>query len=234
MSLFNYKRRNKKRAKLVSNKNNIVVEKLSNISLEETLKFYNSIEWKELRKEYLNDNKRKYFECNYCEENVSKNRSLNIDHIRPIKTHWHLRLDKNNLQILCQDCNKFKGSKQDIKSLKEECILNKYSIVCEDDEEDMSSWSVNSLTIIEKIIAKRKQDKEEEDDDFQFNQNFEIEEGTRSPGWIRYQKKINYDCSCDNCKLEKLEKEKKEKKHFIKRGSALFERNKMLKKIQNG
>jgi hypothetical protein len=153
--------------------------------------------------------------------------------MRPIKTHWHLRLDKNNLQILCQDCNKFKGSKQDI-DLKEECILNKWSILCEDDENDMSSWSVNSLTIIEKIIAKRKQDKEEEDDDFQFNQNFEIEEGTRSPGWIRYQKKINYDCSCDNCKLEKLEKEKKEKKHFIKRGSALFERNKMLKKIQNG
>ena len=28
------------------------------------------------------------------------------------------------------------------------------------------------------------------DDDFDFNQDFEIEEGTRSPGWIRYQKRI--------------------------------------------
>ncbi|WP_440692993.1 ATP-dependent helicase [Candidatus Pelagibacter sp. HIMB1695] len=28
------------------------------------------------------------------------------------------------------------------------------------------------------------------DDDFEFNQDFEIEEGTRSPGWMRYQKKI--------------------------------------------
>ena len=28
------------------------------------------------------------------------------------------------------------------------------------------------------------------DDDFEFNQDFEIEEGTRSPGWIRYQKRI--------------------------------------------
>ena len=27
-------------------------------------------------------------------------------------------------------------------------------------------------------------------DDFDFNQDFEIEEGTRSPGWIRYQKRI--------------------------------------------
>ena len=28
------------------------------------------------------------------------------------------------------------------------------------------------------------------DDDFEFNQDFDIEEGTRSPGWIRYQKRI--------------------------------------------
>ena len=28
------------------------------------------------------------------------------------------------------------------------------------------------------------------DDDFEFNQDFEIEEGARSPGWIRYQKRI--------------------------------------------
>jgi DNA helicase II / ATP-dependent DNA helicase PcrA len=30
----------------------------------------------------------------------------------------------------------------------------------------------------------------EEIDDFDFNQDFELEEGTRSPGWIRYQKRI--------------------------------------------
>ena len=29
-----------------------------------------------------------------------------------------------------------------------------------------------------------------QEDDFEFNQDFEIEEGTRSPGWIRYQKRI--------------------------------------------
>ncbi len=28
------------------------------------------------------------------------------------------------------------------------------------------------------------------DEDFEFNQDFELEEGTRSPGWIRYQKRI--------------------------------------------
>ena len=29
-----------------------------------------------------------------------------------------------------------------------------------------------------------------ESEDFDFNQDFEIEEETRSPGWIRYQKRI--------------------------------------------
>ena len=29
-----------------------------------------------------------------------------------------------------------------------------------------------------------------DDNDFEFNQDFEINEGKRSPGWIRYQKKI--------------------------------------------
>ena len=183
MSLFNYKRRNKKRAKLVSNKNNIVVEKLSNISLEETLKFYNSIEWKELRKEYLNDNKRKYFECNYCEENVSKNRSLNIDHIRPIKTHWHLRLDKNNLQILCQDCNKFKGNKEHGYTLKKDCIERKVFLEKEIEEELEDEIVIENKELTLKSVAK------------------ELALGgfskkminvATTPGWIRYQKRINF------------------------------------------
>ena len=29
-----------------------------------------------------------------------------------------------------------------------------------------------------------------QDHDFEFNQDFEIEESIRSPGWIRYQKRI--------------------------------------------
>ena len=33
-------------------------------------------------------------------------------------------------------------------------------------------------------------EKENNEDDFEFNQDFEIDEGTKSPGWIRYQKRI--------------------------------------------
>jgi DNA helicase-2/ATP-dependent DNA helicase PcrA len=44
----------------------------------------------------------------------------------------------------------------------------------------------------EKYIEKNSFFEEEVDDDkdFDFNQDFEIDEGTRSPGWIRYQKRI--------------------------------------------
>jgi DNA helicase-2/ATP-dependent DNA helicase PcrA len=34
------------------------------------------------------------------------------------------------------------------------------------------------------------EDEVDQDQDFDFNQDFEIDEGTRSPGWIRYQKRI--------------------------------------------
>ena len=33
-------------------------------------------------------------------------------------------------------------------------------------------------------------DAKNDDDNFEFNQDFEIEEETRSPGWIRYKKRI--------------------------------------------
>ena len=122
-----YYRRRKKKIKLVTNPKKVVVEYFSNISLEETKKFYRTDEWQSLRKEYMEKNKAKYFECNYCGENVSLNKTLNIDHIKPLKTHWNLRLDINNLQILCQDCNKFKASKQN--DPKDEAILNKLEIM---------------------------------------------------------------------------------------------------------
>ena len=44
----------------------------------------------------------------------------------------------------------------------------------------------------EKFIEKNivSEDNENQDSDFEFNQDFEIEESTRSPGWIRYQKRL--------------------------------------------
>ena len=56
--------------------------------------------------------------------------------------------------------------------------------------DSMASRFIDELP--EKYVEKNSFFEEEVDDDkdFDFNQDFEIDEGTRSPGWIRYQKRI--------------------------------------------
>ena len=54
--------------------------------------------------------------------------------------------------------------------------------------DSMASRFINELS--EKNIEKNNFFEEKNDEDFEFNQDFEIKEGTRSPGWIRYLKKI--------------------------------------------
>ncbi len=56
--------------------------------------------------------------------------------------------------------------------------------------DSMASRFIDELP--EKYLEKNSFFEEEinNDDDFEFNQDFEIEEGTRSPGWMRYQKRI--------------------------------------------
>jgi 5-methylcytosine-specific restriction endonuclease McrA len=33
-----------------------------------------------------------------------------VDHIKPLHHHWSLRLQKTNLQVLCDECNQGKGA----------------------------------------------------------------------------------------------------------------------------
>ena len=54
--------------------------------------------------------------------------------------------------------------------------------------DSMASRFIEELP--EKNIEKNNFFEEKNADDFEFNQDFEIEEGTRSPGWLRYLKKI--------------------------------------------
>ena len=56
--------------------------------------------------------------------------------------------------------------------------------------DSMASRFIEELP--EKFIEKNNFDNQNDnqDVDFEFNQDFEIEEGTRSPGWLRYQKRI--------------------------------------------
>ena len=56
--------------------------------------------------------------------------------------------------------------------------------------DSMASRFIEELP--EKFLEKNSffNDSKDNEEDFEFNQDFEIEEGTRSPGWIRYQKRI--------------------------------------------
>ncbi|MDA7688869.1 UvrD-helicase domain-containing protein [Candidatus Pelagibacter sp.] len=56
--------------------------------------------------------------------------------------------------------------------------------------DSMASRFIEELP--EKFLEKNSffDDSKDSEEDFEFNQDFEIEEGTRSPGWIRYQKRI--------------------------------------------
>ena len=56
--------------------------------------------------------------------------------------------------------------------------------------DSMASRFIDELP--EKFLEKNSffEDKNYEEDDFDFNQDLDINEGTRSPGWIRYQKRI--------------------------------------------
>lgn len=61
--------------------------------------FYQSREWRELRYKFLRTSSRK---CQCC---FSTNKPLHVDHIRPVSKFPELKLEINNLQVLCEDCN---------------------------------------------------------------------------------------------------------------------------------
>ena len=56
--------------------------------------------------------------------------------------------------------------------------------------DSMASRFVEELP--EKFLEKNSffDETKDDDNDFEFNQDFEIEDENRSPGWIRYQKRI--------------------------------------------
>jgi len=69
--------------------------------------FLSTYEWRKLRMEALIKYGRK---CVCCGATPESGAIMNVDHIKPRKTHPELALDINNLQILCSDCNHGKGN----------------------------------------------------------------------------------------------------------------------------
>lgn len=71
-------------------------------------KFYASPEWRSLRYEVL---KEQGARCCLCGRTAKDGVVLHVDHIIPLSKDWSRRLDKDNLQVLCEDCNLGKSNK---------------------------------------------------------------------------------------------------------------------------
>lgn len=75
--------------------------------------FYQSWDWRTLRMKILKERGRR---CECCGASPSHYDArgypirICVDHIKPLATHWHLRLDGSNLQVLCDECNQGKGA----------------------------------------------------------------------------------------------------------------------------
>lgn len=70
--------------------------------------FLLSWEWKQVRYEVLKSSRGV---CLLCGRGRAEGAILQVDHIKPRRTHPHLALDINNLQVLCSACNQGKGSR---------------------------------------------------------------------------------------------------------------------------
>jgi hypothetical protein len=74
-----------------------------------TRSFLQSWDWRGLRFEVLRERGAK---CELCGATAADQR-IEVDHIKPLSKHWHMRLDKSNLQVLCRDCNQGKGNRSE-------------------------------------------------------------------------------------------------------------------------
>lgn len=75
-------------------------------SEEQIAEFYKSWEWKRAR---YDTGGRYGWRCMACGDKLN----IRIDHIKPLRKYWDLRLDRDNLQVLCNDCNMGKGSRDE-------------------------------------------------------------------------------------------------------------------------
>jgi len=78
---------------------------------EKAQALYNSDEWRALRYEVL---KEQNGCCQLCGRSRKDGVVLHVDHIIPLSVDWSKRFDKNNLQVLCADCNLGKSNKDTI------------------------------------------------------------------------------------------------------------------------
>lgn len=70
--------------------------------------FYKTAEWAQARYTVL---QRDGSHCRVCGRSPKDGVRLNVDHKKPLSKRWDLRLKLQNLQVLCQSCNRGKGGR---------------------------------------------------------------------------------------------------------------------------
>lgn len=83
------------------------------VPVTEKEKFYKSWEWRSLRMDALKKYGAACQCCGATRDDVAMDGNrvkICVDHIKPISKHWDMRLDPDNLQVLCDECNQGKGS----------------------------------------------------------------------------------------------------------------------------
>ena len=77
------------------------------VTASRALEFYRSMEWRQMRYAILLARGR---QCECCGAKPPQ-AVIVVDHIKPVRKNWDLRLEPDNLQVLCDDCNKGKGGR---------------------------------------------------------------------------------------------------------------------------
>lgn len=75
--------------------------------------FYRSWEWRTLRMEVLREFGAACQCCGAKRGDLAMDGQpvrICVDHIKPLAKHWELRLERSNLQVLCDECNQGKGA----------------------------------------------------------------------------------------------------------------------------
>ena len=84
-----------------------VLDTKKNAPIGRLAEFYRSSDWKRLRYKVFTASSGR---CACCGHSAKDGAKMIVDHIKPLRFYWDLRLMESNLQILCDDCNLGKAS----------------------------------------------------------------------------------------------------------------------------
>lgn len=114
-------------------------------------KFYQTTEWRNLREEVMSDPTINKGKCEWCEVTFSNDNPANVDHIKPLRHFPELGLKRSNLQVLCGNCNKAKGSK-----FGENAEIARLDVI-----EELERERINRKMIDEYVFPEKLYDKDE-------------------------------------------------------------------------